>query len=1351
MKKLTLWLLITLMIATPVFGLVSCKGTPDEPKPPEEDPGTTDPGTEDPGMEDPTEPLAKLESEREYTVVDGTALHPTYGDVPAGLAEAVNKYMTQAEAIQIEGDVTTFQYGGEYRESIQLPTDAVMVYAWNVDGVKTVMNSWKSYKHLYSLNMMTIMNRAGSEWLSRDKSFADAIQVDKVGNKKVHSGTGDSTVYYLVPTEDFIEYVWEIVTTAMEIVPLEAIVFEEPDMFVDSGYSEAFKQEWEDYYDEPWQDQTSSPEAMIKSMRLKVYLIDRLMREIADRMALEYPDTKIYLASHSTNSYNSIGIASGLNHYINSGIYDGLIGQTWTDTVGVGLMQNGTEIRYGYMMGALEYASYAQTVGDGMFFALADPVGDGITKGKAESDYYDRYYATIVAQLMQPEINRFEVMPWPNRCFEQGSDEYRITQLNVIAAVTEVSGKAATVSAGTPGITYLISDSHSWQNDPTGKWALNSESGLLGVTLPLLTDGIPLKVGSMEMIEEASDLEGIELLLLSFDCQKPLTSEVCEAIAAWIMDGGTCLYVGGHDRFEESEYEWWAEYGSPLQALLDMMEADITVTMPEISGTQDIVWTDDGSVMGYVTAKYNTYTAAFEGDGKKIMTLGSDKGADVLGLDREIGKGHIVLVGLPSALYAEMKTGTEQMRTLAAYACQYTNYEYVSASLLWAKRGNVVAAHSIGKKNVIGGRFINLFDDELTVTNGYTLAAGESALLYDVTDLDLSIPRLAFVGGTLTTCEETENKTVYKMRSPTGVYAASTLLCRDGLYPTSITVTDYKGKTEIPFAYAWDNEQDALLIQARGNAIINIMVTVEWGTTPMEDCELIFPTFSEFEPLDPDYQVTYAGWDNKTYLLNKETANSADEFVVVDTSSANQAIKYCDKEREIIYKFDLNKYPHAAVVMFLEQNYLLQVSTDGQSWKTIQNYELVNGFRDFGAHKATVVVASDKYAKGEEFMYIRLANSDVTQGHGGSISKMIVYYNETGLPSEGGDTPAEPWDFDEPNYLPTDITAAEWAERYADYASLKIQTNAGTESEWRPFIISSPPDSDAGWRHASRCIYTDTRRQIVFGFNLTAYPEAVVLMHVDQNYILEVSPNGKDWLIVQDYSAFHEARAEYKEGEAYIAISSELLPAGTSVMYIRLRNTDTTKGNGGSLMDMTIYHKGSASEPATPPVADEPEQPKGQHVATDVTAEQWATEYADRNSLTVVTNANTESEWRPFAHAMPADSDQGWRNAKCLYTDRKRELVFCFDLNTYRNATVVLHVNQNYIIEVSTNGSNWTEVQNYATYHATRAEYKEGDAYIGVSAEQFAAGATSMYIRIRNTDGTQGYGGALTDFTVYYQ
>jgi hypothetical protein len=656
-----------------------------------------------------------------------------------------------------------------------------------------------------------------------------------------------------------------------------------------------------------------------------------------------------------------------------------------------------------------------------------------------------------------------------------------------------------------------------------------------------------------------------------------------------------------------------------------------------------------------------------------------------------------------------------------------------------------VAAHSIGKENVLGGQFINLFDSELTLSNGYTLKANESALLYDVTGLDVSaMPRLAFSSGVVVSCEETEERTVYEVSSPLGVYFSSLLMAREGMYPQSVTVQKREGGAEVSYTYGWDNETHSLIVHSRGDAENPVVITVLWASTPVDDVTPEYPTYSEFEPINEDYRAKFAGWEGLTFYLNRDSLHAADEFVVVDTSNANHVLKFCDKGREIIYCFDLKKYPHAAAVLFLEQNYLVQVSTDGQTWKTIQNFELVNGFRDYGAHKATLIVASDKYAQGADAMYVRLANSDVTQGHGGSISRLDIYYSNEG--QTGGEQ--QPFDTSEPNYLPTDVSAAEWAARYADYRSFKIETNATTEDSWRPFIISSPPAGDAGWIHKSRCIYTDTKRQIVFGFNLKTYPEAVVLMHVDQNYILEVSPNGKDWLIVQDYSAFHDTRAEYKQGEAYIAISSELLPSGTTYMYIRLRNTDITKGNGGALMDFTVFHKGEADAPVVEP---KPTEPQAGHLPTDVTAEQWAEKYADRQSLLVLTNNDTEDAWKPFVVTTPARAPEGWRNARFLFTDAGEQLVLAFDLTKYKDAAVVLNVCQNYIIEVSTDKKSWTVVQNYSDYHVVRAAYKEGAAYIGIESEVFAKTANIMYIRLRNTDSKLGYGAALTDFTIYYK
>jgi hypothetical protein len=86
------------------------------------------------------------------------------------------------------------------------------------------------------------------------------------------------------------------------------------------------------------------------------------------------PDTKVYLATHSVLSYNIVGISgitsgvmgitTGTNQYLATGLYDGIIGQTWSDTAGAVLTQNGMTYQNRFLAGYLGYASYVDSVGD---------------------------------------------------------------------------------------------------------------------------------------------------------------------------------------------------------------------------------------------------------------------------------------------------------------------------------------------------------------------------------------------------------------------------------------------------------------------------------------------------------------------------------------------------------------------------------------------------------------------------------------------------------------------------------------------------------------------------------------------------------------------------------------------------------------------------------------------------------------------------------------------------------------------------------------------------------------------------------------------------------------------------
>ena len=1146
MKKCLLLALSVLMLLTCTLPLSGCK---DE-KP--EDP-IVDPPKDVDVTDTPT--LAATLSEREVEIVEGKAIHEnTFGRIPQGLAEVVNQYMTQAEAMQIAGDTTAFQTVQEYSIRQEFGTDAVFVHCATQDVVERVIGSWDMHGDNYNIYMMTIMNRAELDdfeaWNAEqdyDEPVSDDIMTLADGRYK---GKTDGNTYYMIPTERFTEYVWDMVSTAMDNADLAGIVFEEPDLYRGTGYAPAFKRAWEKYYDEEWQAASSSPEAMLKSNQLLVTMMNDMMREITSRIREKNPELKIYLASHSTLSYNSPGneIVAGLNHYFQSDIYDGLIGQTWTNTANTRLTENGQTVQNPFAASYLGYASYVDAVGELPLYTVADAVGDGIGKNTTEADFYRLYYATIVSQLMQPEVNRFNLLTWPERSFDAVTENYRIAQLSVIAAQTEAVGKAVTLSAGTPGITYLLSDTLSWQNGES-KYGLSTHDAITGVTLPLVSDGIPLKIKSMEMIKTADDLKNVNLLLLSFDCQKPLSSDTVQAVADWITAGGVCLYLGGRDSYDTIQNIWWEEYGSPFEALLDMLELDVYVDEAETDDvTLELLDGGRNSALEALelTKTHYNFTATFKGNIHPFLMLGEK----AVGVNESVGKGRLIAVGLPSALYAQSVNGSKAMRALAAYACQYTDYEYDSTTLMWAKRGNVVAAHSIGAKNVLTGKYINLFDPMMTVHTHYVMDADESALLYDVSEVDVSVPRLAFSAGTVTSLSENEHETSVALTSCGGATVAMRFMCADGVYPEKISVV--KGRVEREYESAWNNESNSLLLHLMGD-VKGVTITVTWGTTPIEDSVIL--TEDEklgYEPLNPDVKALYGDMEQLSVLTNKANENADAPFVWRNTSTTAADLKFCDYDSELIYRFNLKAYPDAVVALEIMQNYLVQVSTDGENWKTIQNYIEVNGVAIKDSRNAAVLaVDSTKYAAGADAMYVRLANANPSAGWGGAIKGFTVYYEKVDTP----ETAVE--DYETTNF---DIRP------YASYKQYSV-TLSGNGKADQAFVYFDTAAPDANGK------VCDRQNQVVYRFDLTEYPDAVVVLDVSQNYHIQVSNDGVSWRTVQNYEKDTGTRAGYLQGRARIGVLAQKYAPDADALYIRIAASDVSQGFGAVVFGFTVYYR----------------------------------------------------------------------------------------------------------------------------------------------------------------------------------
>jgi hypothetical protein len=122
--------------------------------------------------------------------------------------------------------------------------------------------------------------------------------------------------------------------------------------------------------------------------------------------------------------------------------------------------------------------------------------------------------------------------------------------------------------------------------------------------------------------------------------------------------------------------------------------------------------------------------------------------------------------------------------------------------------------------------------------------------------------------------------------------------------------------------------------------------------------------------------------------------NSYDEeFIITNTALVNDRRYYCDGGGEVVWRIDLNQYKDAYITMNVMQNYLLEVSADGEQWTEIQNFIKVNGYRvNACSNSATIGIDSKIYAANSETLYVRLSNADPSQGWGGAVTKYQIFY-----------------------------------------------------------------------------------------------------------------------------------------------------------------------------------------------------------------------------------------------------------------------------------------------------------------------------------------------------------------------
>ncbi|QGQ95310.1 hypothetical protein EHS13_10640 [Paenibacillus psychroresistens] len=628
---------------------------------------------------------------------------------------------------------TGFQESRPYGPKYDLRTDFVMVYGISED-LPDRINGWKQAG--YTIHLMT-----GVSWGEyQDYLYGrfdghehwDEAQTDRKGNHMLHG----KDIPYMVPTISFAEYLATHIKRAIDC-GVEAIHMEEPEFWAATGYSDAFKREWINYYGEDWIPPHSSPDAQYRASKLKAMMyyraLDRICSQMKEYSLVTYGRTvRFYVPTHSLINYTQWRIISPEALLVSMPACDGFIAQIWTGTARTPNVYKGIRRERTFETAYLEYGIMQElTRGTGreMWF-LHDPIEDN--PGYSWSDYRKNYKATVVASLLHPEVSQYEVCPWPRRVFEgsypnedgngkekipgdyatvlltvmnvlrdlhnheeENSDESYTTGIGLCLANSAMYQRGDVIAEGqTEGVEFKYDGTATSEELSAEQQELLDWSAFYGLALPLVKSGIPLRPLQFDnILTFPGYLDNYRVLLLSYEFMKPEHPGIHQVISQWVREGGVLIYVGdGSDPFHAVS-EWWNS-----------------------------------------------------GSGKRIYDKPEEHLFEAMGIGRhpeegehQVGEGAVLLQRVNPTDLSRSSAGAKQVRESVqrALVIRGESDDYKESNLLKIKRGPYLIVHALDEIDtqrpvVLQGLYVDLFEADLPVRRTIELKPGEDCLLYDL-------------------------------------------------------------------------------------------------------------------------------------------------------------------------------------------------------------------------------------------------------------------------------------------------------------------------------------------------------------------------------------------------------------------------------------------------------------------------------------------------------------------------------------------------------------------------------------------------------------------------------------------
>ncbi|MGI6073801.1 MAG: hypothetical protein ACOYEA_04065 [Fermentimonas sp.] len=677
---------------------------------------------------------------------------------------------------------TAFQTGQPWKPTTDVRADVAIVYGVGGNPSEKRLNmtfeervqSWRDKG--YTTHFMTgiawgeYQDYFTGEWDGR--WHLDEGQVEKSGDTIWHG----HMVPYIVPSMNFIEYMKQNHIKRVIDAGIDAIYLEEPEFWSRAGYSDAFKKEWKEYYGFDWRPQHESPENTYLSNKLKYHLYYRALDECFT-FAKEYGkskgmDVRCYVPTHSLVNYSQWQIVSPEASLASLPSVDGYIAQVWTGTSREPNYFDGVERERVFETAFLEYGSMesmTRPTGRKIYF-LTDPIEDW---PRDWVDYKKNYQATFAAQLLYPNINNYEVMPWPDRIYEglyrtsANSDHkeriprFYSTQVQVMINALNKMPVSDNKVSGSHGIAVLMSNSLMFQRFPIHEEYDDPQlSNFYGLTLPLLKRGVPVSTLHIENSPFKNTWDDVKILVMSYSNMKPPHPEYHEHIADWVKAGGTLVYCGRDDDPFQTVTEWWNSdsnsYERPSDHLFELM-----------------------GLPGF--AKEGSY---------------------------KFGKGTIDIIRKDPKEFVLQKGGDDLYVEKVKELYEKTSSELIFKNNFTLSRGEFeiisVLDESVSDKPVhMSGLFIDLFDPELPIKEEVSVNPGEQSLLYNLAKIeDKEKPQVVASASRVYEEKFSKNNYSFVAKSPIN----TTNVCRVLLLaePRKCVAKDMNGADVENFDWSWD-------------------------------------------------------------------------------------------------------------------------------------------------------------------------------------------------------------------------------------------------------------------------------------------------------------------------------------------------------------------------------------------------------------------------------------------------------------------------------------------------------------------------------------------------------------------